>query len=115
MSWLLALIVIAAEPPESDDDLPQYAEARAVKLAVPVYPRKAVVKGLEGEVYTCFTVTAKGTVRRPRIMRSSDRVFEKPSKRAALKSSFRPARREGKPVDSRFCRTYHFTLDDFGI
>ena len=107
----LAVILLAdSEPPE-----PLYANARAVSLAVPVYPRKALVKGLEGEVRTCFTVTAKGKVRKPRIMRSSARIFEKPTKRAALDSRFLPAVRDGEPVDSQFCRTYHYTLDDFGL
>lgn len=104
-------ILTAATEPE----VPQYADARAVSLTLPVYPRKALVEGIEGEVRTCFTITAKGDVRKPRIMRSSHRMFEKPVKRAAKESRFEPKIWDGKPTDSNFCRTYHFTLDGLDL
>ncbi|HXF46314.1 MAG TPA: TonB family protein, partial [Burkholderiaceae bacterium] len=44
-----------------------------------VYPREALLDGIEGEVLIEFTVTANGQIRDPVIKSSSNRVFNRVS------------------------------------
>ncbi len=65
----------------------------------PVYPARALSRGLEGHVDLSFTVTAAGTVRDPIIMFSSSSLFERAATRAVLKFKYKPRVVDGIPVD----------------
>ena len=65
----------------------------------PVYPARALSRGLEGHVDLSFTVTAAGTVRDPIVMFSTSGLFERAATQAVLKFKYKPRVVDGVPVD----------------
>ena len=65
----------------------------------PVYPARALSRGLEGHVDLEFTVTTAGTVRDPIILFSTSSLFERAATRAVLKFKYKPRVVDGVPVD----------------
>ena len=61
-----------------------------VKVA-PVYPRRALQRGIEGYVIVEFTVTKSGTVRDPVVVEANpEGIFEQAAMDAALKFKYKP-------------------------
>jgi len=69
-----------------------------VKVA-PVYPARALSRGLEGYVIVEFTVTRQGTVRDVTVVESSSSLFERAAMDAALKFKYKPRVIAGEPVE----------------
>ncbi len=65
----------------------------------PVYPARALSRGLEGYVDLSFTVTTAGTVRDPIVLHSTSSLFERAAIRAVLKFKYKPRVVDGVPVD----------------
>ena len=65
----------------------------------PVYPARALSRGLEGYVDMSFTVTTTGTVRDPVVIFSTSSLFERAALRAVLKFKYKPRVVDGVPVD----------------
>ncbi len=65
----------------------------------PVYPARALSRGLEGYVDMSFTVTTTGTVRDPIVVFSTSSLFERAAIRAVLKFKYKPRVVDGVPVD----------------
>ncbi len=65
----------------------------------PVYPARALSRGLEGYVDLSFTVTTVGTVRDPVVLFSTSSLFERAAMRAVLKFKYKPRVVDGVPVD----------------
>ncbi len=65
----------------------------------PVYPARALSRGLEGYVDLAFTVTSSGTVRDPIVTYSSSSLFERAAIRAVLKFKYKPRVVDGVPID----------------
>lgn len=65
----------------------------------PVYPARALTRGLEGHVDLSFTVTTAGTVRDPLVIFSTSSMFERAATRAVLKFKYKPRVVDGVPVD----------------
>jgi len=65
----------------------------------PVYPARALSRGLEGHVDLSFTVTQTGTVTDPVVMFSTSSLFERAATRAVLKFKYKPRVVDGVPVD----------------
>ena len=65
----------------------------------PVYPARALQRGLEGYVDLVFTVTTAGTVRDPVVEFSTSSLFERAAIRAVLKFKYKPRVVDGQPVD----------------
>ena len=65
----------------------------------PVYPARALSRGLEGYVDLSFTVTTAGTVRDPVVIQSTSSLFERAAIRAVLKFKYKPRVVDGVPVD----------------
>ncbi len=64
----------------------------------PVYPKKALKKGVTGLVILEFTIESSGRVRSDRVTASSNRVFEKAAREALRKFRYKPRVINGKPV-----------------
>lgn len=61
-----------------------------VKVA-PVYPRRALSRGIEGYVIVEFTVTKQGSVRDPIVIEANpEGIFERAAMDAALKFKYKP-------------------------
>ena len=65
----------------------------------PVYPRRAVDRGIEGWVIVEFTVTETGEVKDPRVVEAHpELIFNDAAIRAARKFRYKPRIVDGKPV-----------------
>jgi len=64
----------------------------------PVYPSRALSRGLEGFVDMSFTVTITGSVENPIVIQSTSSLFERAATRAVLKFKYKPRVVDGVPV-----------------
>ena len=64
----------------------------------PVYPARALSRGLEGYVDMSFTVTPAGSVEDPVVDFSTSSLFERAATRAVLKFKYKPRVVDGVPV-----------------
>jgi protein TonB len=79
----------------------------------PVYPARALSRGLEGFVDLEFTVTTAGTVRDPLVIQSTSKLFERAAIRAVLKFKYKPRVVDGVPVEVPGVKTrISFMLED---
>jgi protein TonB len=69
-----------------------------VKVA-PVYPSRALSRGLEGYVIVEFTVTRTGTTRDVVVIESTSTLFERAASTAALKFKYKPRVIDGEAVE----------------
>ena len=70
-----------------------------VKVA-PVYPRRALSRGIEGYVIVEFTVTKQGTVRDPKVIKAEpESLFDRAAMDAALKFKYKPRVVNGEAVE----------------
>jgi protein TonB len=65
----------------------------------PVYPARALSRGVEGYVDMSFTVTTAGTVKDPIVLFSTSGLFERAATRAVLKFKYKPRVTDGVPVE----------------
>jgi len=65
----------------------------------PVYPARALSRGLEGYVDLSFTVTTTGTIRDPIVIFSTSSLFDRAATQAVLKFKYKPRVVDGVPVD----------------
>lgn len=79
----------------------------------PVYPARALSRGLEGFVDMSFTVTTAGTVKDPIVLQSTSSLFERAATRAVLKFKYKPRVVDGVPVEVPGVKTrITFELED---
>jgi len=78
----------------------------------PLYPPEARRDGRSGTVTIEFMVDEAGNVVVPRVVGSSDRVFEAAAVRAVAKWRFEPGRRQGRIVRFRMAVPIHFNLNE---
>lgn len=78
----------------------------------PVYPPEARVRGMDGEVLVAFTVDEEGRVLNPRVMRSTDAVFDEAACRAVAKWRFEPGRRHGRVVRFNMAVPMRFRVNE---
>lgn len=78
----------------------------------PTYPPSARQEGKTGEVVVEFVVDEGGRVLQPRVVRSTDRVFEEPAVRAVERWRFEPGRYHGNPVRFRMALPIVFSLNE---
>lgn len=79
----------------------------------PVYPARALSRGLEGFVDLSFTVTTTGTVENPIVLQSTSSLFERAAIRAVLKFKYKPRVVDGVPVAVPGVKTrISFQLED---
>ncbi|CAM4180432.1 energy transducer TonB [Pseudoalteromonas byunsanensis] len=70
-----------------------------VKVA-PVYPRRALSRGIEGYVIVEFIVTKQGTVRDPKVITAEpEAIFDRAALDAALKFKYKPRVVNGEAVE----------------
>lgn len=65
----------------------------------PVYPARALSRGVEGYVDMSFTVTTTGTVKDPIVTFSTSSLFDRAAERAVLKFKYKPRVVDGVPVE----------------
>lgn len=65
----------------------------------PVYPARALSRGIEGYVDMGFTVTTAGTVKDPVVLFSTSSLFDRAATQAVLKFKYKPRVVDGQPVE----------------
>ncbi|HEY0862781.1 MAG TPA: TonB family protein [Lacunisphaera sp.] len=78
----------------------------------PQYPKIMSDHSLEGEVVVEFIIDTKGSVREPRIVRSTHKEFEAPAIEAVMQWRFTPGQRNGREVATRVSQIVVFNLED---
>lgn len=79
------------------DAVPVAREPRAT----PVYPSGLRDKNITGEAILAFVVNAKGNVEQVRVIRASHEQFGQAAKAAVEQWKYKPARKDGRPVNCR--------------
>lgn len=78
----------------------------------PMYPRDALMEGLEGWVDVEFTITETGTVKNPRVLKAMPpRIFNREALRAILKWKFKPRVVDGQAVERPAQQRIEFNLE----
>ncbi len=67
--------------------------------APPIFPRRALERGICGWVELTYTVTSAGTTKDAVVVNSSSKMFERNAIKAALKYKYKPRQVGGKAVD----------------
>jgi periplasmic protein TonB len=84
----------------------------ALGQALPPYPRRARRRGIEGWVKVRFVVTKDGRVRNLSVLKESPTgVFHKTVMNTVPRWRFKPARKDGQPVDVWVEQTINFKLE----
>ena len=72
----------------------------------PVYPRRALERGIEGCVMLKFTVTKVGSTKDPSVEWAvPPGIFDRAAMRSALKYKYKPQIRDGEPIEVPNVRT----------
>lgn len=92
---------------------PAEGDILSIVKVQPIYPRKALINGIEGFAVVEFTVTASGTTRDIRIVESDPAtVFDQSSIQAAGKFKYKPRVINGNAVEVRGVRNlFTYTLE----
>lgn len=87
----------------STDRVPQ-------NTVVPGYPDVARRDRIEGEVEVCFDIARDGRPQRIAVRRSTNRLFEKPARKAVRNSTWVPLKKDEQDSGVKACRTFRFSL-----
>ena len=80
---------------------------------LPIYPRRALARGIEGYVIVEFVITSTGLVTDPQIVEAEPPViFDRAAIAAVLKSKYKPRIENGKAVDSRGVERVAFEFEE---
>jgi len=110
VSLIIASSVVAGDVEEASSELTGTDRVPAFTL-IPAYPKIARRDRIEGEVQVCFEITRNGRTRRIAVRKSTNRVFEKPSRRAVRGSRYEPLPSNAKLSGVKACRTFRFSLE----
>lgn len=100
---------------KQDKKAPPFDQAPEPKTMVqPKYPDAAANAGTEGTVYTNVSIDETGKVTKVTISKSDAEIFNQPSIDAAMKWSFKPALKDGKPVAVEVSIPFRFKLSKGG-
>ncbi len=78
----------------------QDGEYLPIVKVLPIYPRRAQTRGIEGYVLLEFVVTATGAVRDPIVIEAKPpSIFDRAAKNAALKFKYKPKVVNGEPIE----------------
>ncbi len=78
---------------------PSDGEYLPIVKVQPIYPRRALSRGVEGYVIVEFTVTKQGTTRNIRVVESTSSMFDSAAMKAAAKFKYKPRVVDGEPID----------------
>jgi len=105
---LLAVAVAgAADGVEQSDSVTDRVPRHTV---IPEYPDVARRDRIEGEVQVCFDISRDGYPQRIAVRESTNRLFEKPARKAVRKSTWVPLQRDEESSGIKACRTFRFSL-----
>jgi len=110
-SFVIALLGFVFAPAQADVERVDSGTDRSpLHTVIPDYPEIARRDRIEGEVQVCFDISRDGHAQRIAVRRSSNRLFEKPARKAVRNSSWRPLEKHEALPGVKACRTFRFSL-----
>jgi len=91
----------------SSIDVGPLGPANAVRMVKPIYSQMAVRSFISGKVVVKVTLDEEGNVTSAKAV-EGHQMLRQPSEEAAMKSKFKPATFQGKPIKSSGTITYNF-------
>ncbi len=85
---------------------------RFLHREIPEYPFLARKRRIEGKVILVVVIDAAGRLTKAEVVEATDRTFAEASLEALKKSTFLPARRNGRPVTSKALLPIRFSLTE---
>ena len=103
---------ISSNPPEPDRSTsnPVISPPKAIDEIVPDYPGLALRDGIEGSVVLRLTIDATGRVIEAEVAEPAGHGFDESARRAASRTRYQPALRDGVAVPSRILTRIEFHL-----
>lgn len=96
---------------KQDKKAPPFDQAPEAKTVVqPKYPDAATKAGTEGTVYTSVSIDETGKVTKVTVSKSDAEIFNQASIDAAMKWTFKPALKDGKPIAVEVSIPFRFKL-----
>jgi TonB family protein len=111
--FVMAALLLACSVASAQDTVEQVdssTDRMPRNTVVPDYPEIARRDRIEGEVQVCFEITRDGRPRRIAVRTSTNRLFEKPARKAVRNSTWAPLKDGEKASDIKACRTFRFSL-----
>ncbi len=105
--------VLAASAAAATDDVEQVDSSTdrvPLHTMIPDYPQVARRDRIEGEVQVCFDITRDGLPQRIAVRKSTNRLFEKPARKAVRDSTWVPLKKGEVDAGIKACRTFRFSL-----
>ncbi len=94
----LSLLLTSCSTTEKQLDV--FTKPEIILAAKPFYPYSAISEQLKGEVVVEFFVDPNGNAVNPKIHRSSNHIFDEAAINAVLRTKFKPATKNGKPISA---------------
>lgn len=111
ISLLLPASAFASnDTPEGVEQIDSDTDRVPLHTVIPDYPRIARRDRIEGEVQVCFNITRDGRPTSIAVRHSTNRLFEKPSRKAVRKSTWVPLAGDEPSSGIKACRTFRFSL-----
>lgn len=100
--------VVTADPPQGENTEVAYRKLHPLR-----YPKEAVQQRLQGETLVSVQVLSSGAPGQMSVLRSSgSELLDRAALESLAQSQFHPAKRAGRPVESRIQVPIRFSLDD---
>lgn len=111
LSSSIVLVCLAATASPADvDQVDSETDRVPMQTIIPEYPAIARRDRIEGEVQVCFDISRAGFPLRVAVRDSSNRVFEKPARKAVRNSRWVPLKKDEPLPGIKACRTFRFSL-----
>jgi TonB family protein len=101
----------ADEEPSVDGSETYDTPPKPLELVSPEYPRSLKREGTQGNVVVAFTVDTRGRVQDVEVREATNSEFESAAVTAVRKWRFKPALRDGEPVQVRISQRLDFTAN----
>ncbi len=105
-----AFLLSAAAAEDNVEQVDSGTDRLPLLTIIPDYPNIARRDRIEGEVQVCFDISRDGYPQRIAVRKSSNRLFEKPARKAVRKSTWIPLKRDEESSGIKACRTFRFSL-----
>jgi protein TonB len=83
----------------------------STKQVAPIYPMDARRRGLSGSVHAGFVIDKRGNVVSVRVIRSTDKIFERPTIDSLRQWRFTPGEKNGRVVNTKADITIPFNIE----
>lgn len=104
------LASVATSAQDAVEQLDSSTDRAPLHTVIPDYPQIARRDRIEGEVEVCFHITRDGRPQRIAVRNSTNRLFEKPARKAVRHSTWVPLKEGDEVSGIKACRTFRFSL-----